>query len=208
MAVMKGVAPNMISTLATGARPSARMKLDETSGEQNGAEQQGWAAITHIDQDPAAPRRSATAAWRRREGPSARTTSSHAGKVDPPHDDTRRAENRRGNNGAQAPRAGRNLAGRWAFSSKPKREYGPAVPPSIDSSICRPSSHAFRGGGGPADHRHPTDLCSRLAISPHTRASAWPSPMADRTGDILLGMLDNPMEPVEGRPLDSFWSTA
>ncbi len=27
MAVMKGVAPNMMSTLATGARPSARMKL-------------------------------------------------------------------------------------------------------------------------------------------------------------------------------------
>jgi predicted alpha/beta-fold hydrolase len=47
---------------------------------------------------------------------------------------------------------------------------------------------------------------SILLVSPPTTMAPHSServlfPMADRTGDILLGMLDHPREPVEGRPL-------
>jgi predicted alpha/beta-fold hydrolase len=81
-------------------------------------------------------------------------------------------------------------------------EYGfrPCPRPLI-LSICRPSSRVFRGGGPTSDHRGTADVVARATdLAPHT-SERMAFPMADRTGDILLGMLDRPAAPAAGRPL-------
>ena len=77
------------------------------------------------------------------------------------------------------------------FHDQPTVNTESACPrPSIPWT-CRPSSHAFRGG---VQTFRPCPSCfGRLRRTCHrTRASVSASPMADRTADILLGMLDRP----------------
>lgn len=74
------------------------------------------------------------------------------------------------------------------------------MPPSIDSLDLPPFKPRFPWWG--------TDLqtLSVLLQSPASGMAPHESericfPMPDRTGDILLGMLDRPVEPAAGRPL-------
>jgi predicted alpha/beta-fold hydrolase len=75
------------------------------------------------------------------------------------------------------------------------------VPPSIDSLDLPPFKPRFPWWG--ADLQTLAVLLTGARATdlvPHT-SERMAFPMADRTGDILLGMLDRPAEPVEGRPL-------
>ena len=100
---------------------------------------------------------------------------------------------------AQAtPTARRNSRGSGArFHGKETVNTDSTCPrPSIPST-CRRSGHAFRGGRRSADARR----AARQPISPTCRripASASAFRMADRTGDILLGMLDRPADAASG----------
>jgi uncharacterized protein len=74
------------------------------------------------------------------------------------------------------------------------------VPPSIDSLELPPFRPRFPWWG--ADLQTIAILLNAKVadLAPHTSERVL-FPMADRTGDILLGMLDQPAEPVDGRPL-------
>jgi uncharacterized protein len=74
------------------------------------------------------------------------------------------------------------------------------VPPSIESLDLPPFRPRFPWWG--ADLQ---TIAIRLStptfdLSPH-KSERICFPMADRTGDILLGMVDRPAEPIDGRPL-------
>jgi predicted alpha/beta-fold hydrolase len=75
------------------------------------------------------------------------------------------------------------------------------VPPSIDSLDLPPFKPRFPWWG-PDLQTIAVLLTGARArdLAPHT-SERMAFPMADRTGDILLGMLDRPAEPAEGRPL-------
>jgi predicted alpha/beta-fold hydrolase len=74
------------------------------------------------------------------------------------------------------------------------------VPPSIESLDLPPFRPRFPWWGADLQtlsvwwRSPPSDL------APHASERVC-FPMADRTGDILLGMLDQPVEPIDGRPL-------
>lgn len=74
------------------------------------------------------------------------------------------------------------------------------MPPSIDSLDLPPFKPRFPWWG--ADLQTLSVLLQSPAsdMSPHTSERVC-FPMADRTGDILLGMLDRPEEPMANRPL-------
>ncbi len=74
------------------------------------------------------------------------------------------------------------------------------MPPSIDSLELPPFRPRFPWWG--ADLQTIAILLNAKVadLAPHTSERVL-FPMADRTGDILLGMLDQPAEPVDGRPL-------
>jgi predicted alpha/beta-fold hydrolase len=74
------------------------------------------------------------------------------------------------------------------------------VPPSLDSLELPPFRPRFPWWG--ADLQTIASLLNvkTADLAPHTSERVC-FPMADRTGDILLGMLDRPAEPVDGRPL-------
>ena len=74
------------------------------------------------------------------------------------------------------------------------------MPPSIDSLDLAPFRPRFPWWG--ADLQTIAMLLNAPAsdLSPHGSERVC-FPMADRTGDILLGMLDRPAEPVDSRPL-------
>src|SRR5438093_9642539 len=74
------------------------------------------------------------------------------------------------------------------------------VPPSIDSLDLPPFRPRFPWWG--ADLQTIAILLQPAMsdMSPHTSERVL-FPMADRSGDILLGMLDSPTQSIEGRPL-------
>ena len=75
------------------------------------------------------------------------------------------------------------------------------MPPSIDSLDLPPFRPRFPWWGADLQTIAIRLTSSRvLDLAPHT-SERLAFPMADRTGDILLGMLDRPAEAVEGRPL-------
>jgi len=74
------------------------------------------------------------------------------------------------------------------------------VPPSIDSLDLPPFRPRFPWWG-PDLQTLSVLLQSPVSdMSPHTSERVC-FPMADRTGDILLGMMDRPEKPIAGRPL-------
>jgi hypothetical protein len=77
---------------------------------------------------------------------------------------------------------------------------GFVVPPSIDSLELPPFRPRFPWWG--ADLQTIAILLNATTadLAPHTSERVC-FPMADRTGDILLGMLDRPETPVDGKPL-------
>ena len=75
------------------------------------------------------------------------------------------------------------------------------MPPSIDSLDLPPFRPRFPWWGADLQTIAIRLTSSRLCdLAPHT-SERLAFPMADRTGDILLGMLDRPAEPQPGRPL-------
>jgi predicted alpha/beta-fold hydrolase len=74
------------------------------------------------------------------------------------------------------------------------------VPPSIESLDLPPFRPRFPWWGPDLQTIAVLLNPKNADLAPHTSERLC-FPMADRTGDILLGMLDRPAEPVEGRPL-------
>jgi len=74
------------------------------------------------------------------------------------------------------------------------------VPPSIDSLDLPPFKPRFPWWGADLQTIYNQLTAPKSDLSPH-RSERLCFPMADRTGDILLGMLDQPAEPVGDRPL-------
>src|SRR4029079_13852488 len=79
-------------------------------------------------------------------------------------------------------------------------EYGFDVPPSIDSLDLPPFKPRFPWWGPDLQTLSVLIHSSASDMSPHMSERVC-FPMADRTGDILLGMLDRPAERIAGRPL-------
>jgi hypothetical protein len=75
-----------------------------------------------------------------------------------------------------------------------------AVPPSIDSLELPPFRPRFPWWGPDLQTLSVLLRTSASDLSPHTSERTC-FPMADRTGDILLGMIDRPAEPLKGTPL-------
>jgi predicted alpha/beta-fold hydrolase len=74
------------------------------------------------------------------------------------------------------------------------------VPPSIDSLELPPFRPRFPWWGPDLQTIAVLLGAKTVELAPHASERLC-FPMADRTGDILLGMLDQPAEPVDGRPL-------
>lgn len=74
------------------------------------------------------------------------------------------------------------------------------MPPSIDSLELPPFRPRFPWWGPDLQTIAVLLGAKTVNLAPHTSERLC-FPMADRTGDILLGMLDQPAEPVVGRPL-------
>ena len=74
------------------------------------------------------------------------------------------------------------------------------MPPSIDSLGLPPYKPRFPWWGADLQTIYNQLTAPASDLSPHTSERVC-FPMADRTGDILLGMLDHPAEPVADRPL-------
>jgi predicted alpha/beta-fold hydrolase len=74
------------------------------------------------------------------------------------------------------------------------------VPPSIDSLDLPPFRPRFPWWGPDLQTLSILLRSPESDMSPHSSERIC-FPMADRTGDILLGMIDRPAEPVDGRPL-------
>ena len=74
------------------------------------------------------------------------------------------------------------------------------MPPSIDSLELPPFRPRFPWWGPDLQTIAVLLGAKAVDLTPHTSERLC-FPMADRTGDILLGMLDQPAEPVVGRPL-------
>ena len=74
------------------------------------------------------------------------------------------------------------------------------MPPSIDSLDLPPFKPRFPWWGADLQTLSVLLQSSPSDMSPHTSERLC-FPMADRTGDILLGMLDRPEEPMANRPL-------
>ena len=74
------------------------------------------------------------------------------------------------------------------------------MPPSIDSLDLPPFRPRFPWWGADLQTLSVLLRSPVSDMSPHTSERVC-FPMADRTGDILLGMLDRPAEPMAGRPL-------
>lgn len=74
------------------------------------------------------------------------------------------------------------------------------MPPSIDSLELPPFRPRFPWWGPDLQTIANMWQSPTIDLAPH-RSERLCFPMADRTGDILLGMLDRPTEPVAGRPL-------
>ena len=160
----------------------------------------GAARIADVDPDAAAlPEKQ----WQHRGNQQGRAPERHVPcrQVDAAHDDTRRAENGRRADGAGDTQQGGTLWRNRRFHRQANCEYGFDVPPSIDSLDLPPFKPRFPWWGRrPADPRG----VARSLPGPtwrRTPASACAFRMADRSGDILLGMLDRPAEPQANRPL-------
>ena len=196
---MKGVAPNMISTLATGARPSARMKATMLPASAMRTGNSGAAGIAHVDPGLAAlPDQQR----QHREHHQGRAPERHVPcrKIDLPHDDAAGAETAAAPMAQTAPTRAGTLRRKSAFSWQTNCEYGVGVPPSIDSLDLPPFKPRFPWWGPDLQTMSVLLQSPASDMSPHTSERVC-FPMADRTGDILLGMLDRPAEPVAGRPL-------
>lgn len=74
------------------------------------------------------------------------------------------------------------------------------MPPSIDSLDLPPFKPRFPWWGADLQTIYNQLTAPKADLSPHCSERLC-FPMADRTGDILLGMLDHPAEPVADRPL-------
>lgn len=75
------------------------------------------------------------------------------------------------------------------------------MPPSIDSLDLPPFKPRFPWWGADLQTIAIRLTSARVCdLAPHS-SERMAFPMADRTGDILLGMLDRPVAPVEARPL-------
>lgn len=74
------------------------------------------------------------------------------------------------------------------------------MPPSLESLDLPPFRPRFPWWGPDLQTIAVLLNPKNADLAPHT-SERMCFPMADRTGDILLGMLDQPAEPVEGRPL-------
>ncbi len=74
------------------------------------------------------------------------------------------------------------------------------MPPSIDSLELPPFRPRFPWWGPDLQTLSILLVSAQSDMAPHLSERVC-FPMADRTGDILLGMLDHPVEPKEGRPL-------
>jgi hypothetical protein len=74
------------------------------------------------------------------------------------------------------------------------------VPPSIDSLDLPPFRPRFPWWGADLQTLSILLRSPESDMAPHSSERVC-FPMADRTGDILLGMIDRPAEPVDGRPL-------
>ena len=74
------------------------------------------------------------------------------------------------------------------------------MPPSIDSLELPPFKPRFPWWGADLQTLSILLRMPESDLSPHTSERVC-FPMADRTGDILLGMIDRPAEPVAGHPL-------
>ena len=74
------------------------------------------------------------------------------------------------------------------------------MPPSLDSLDLPPFRPRFPWWGPDLQTIAVLLNPKNADLAPHT-SERMCFPMADRTGDILLGMLDQPAEPVDGRPL-------
>jgi len=81
-----------------------------------------------------------------------------------------------------------------------KREYGVGVPPSIDSLDLPPFRPRFPWWGPDLQTLSNLFVTPASDLAPHCSERLC-FPMADRSGDILLGMLDRPAEPVDHTPL-------
>lgn len=79
-------------------------------------------------------------------------------------------------------------------------ELGTNVPPSIESLDLPPFRPRFPWWGADLQTLSILWRPSVSDLSPHVSERVC-FPMADRTGDILLGMLDRPATPIAGRPL-------
>ena len=74
------------------------------------------------------------------------------------------------------------------------------MPPSIDSLDLPPFRPRFPWWGPDLQTLAVLLQSAASDMSPHASERVC-FPMADRTGDILLGMLDRPEEPMANRPL-------
>jgi predicted alpha/beta-fold hydrolase len=74
------------------------------------------------------------------------------------------------------------------------------VPPSIDSLELPPFRPRFPWWGPDLQTLSILLVSAQADMAPHNSERVC-FPLADRTGDILLGMLDRPQEPKPGRPL-------
>ena len=121
-------------------------------------------------------------------------------QIDAAHDQPAGAENGCGANGADDAHRGGTLRRDLRFHDRRNCEYGVRRAPV--HRFPRPA--ALRATLSLVGRRLADDrgllAASGSDLSPHTSERVC-FPMADRTGDILLGMLDRPAEPEPSRPL-------
>src|SRR3954470_5287607 len=198
-AVRKGVAPNTISTLATGARPSARMKAIMLPA----------SAAALANSAPPPLRMSIQVA---RHCHSISDTMAISIRIERQNDTSHAGSSTRRTitpavlkaaaalTAQRAPTRPELSPGFRVFMDKLDVKYGVDVPPSIDSLDLPPFRPRFPWWGPDLQTLAVLLQSSASDLSPHASERVC-FPMADRTGDILLGMLDRPEEPMAGRPL-------
>jgi len=98
------------------------------------------------------------------------------------------------------PRGGAELDWRKSVCIVSPRKDGSVVPPSIDSLELPPFKPRFPWWGADLQTLSILLRSSGSDMAPHASERIC-FPMADRTGDILLGMIDRSAEPSIGRPL-------
>ena len=166
-AVMNGVAPNTISTLATGARPRARMKATMLPAIPIGAREQGAAGIARVDPGLAPP-----------PDQQRQDRDDHQGRSPERHVPCRKIDLA----GRAGPPVLKTTAAVMAQMAPTVLELSPLDPRFHDQSTvntesacprlsipwtCRPSSHASRGGEPtsrpcPFSFSRPPRTCHRI----------------------------------------------